>query len=159
MLAPWKESCDKPSQLVSSAAQSRPTLCDPMNRSMPGLPVHHQLPRQHIRKQIHHVVDKGPYSQGIVVSDVSSVQFSCSVISDSLQPQGLQHTRLSCLSPTPGACSNSSPQSWRYHSTISSSVVPFSSCLQSFPAQGLFQSVSSLHRVAKILELQLQHQS
>ena len=91
--------------------------------------------------------------------DVSSVQFSCSVISDSLQPLELQHTRLPCLSPTPGACPNSCPSSQWHHPTISSSVVPFSSSLQSFPAQGLFQWVSSLHEVAKILELQFQHQS
>jgi len=65
-----------------------------------------------------------------------SVQFSCSVMSDSLRPQGLQHARLPCPSPTPRACSNSCPLSQWYHSTISSSVVPFSSCLQSFPASG-----------------------
>ena len=63
--------------------------------------------------------------------------FSLSVLSDSLQPHGLQHTRLSCPSPTPGACSNSCPLSWWCHPTISSSVVPFSS-LQSFPASGSF---------------------
>ena len=68
-----------------------------------------------------------------------SVQFSHSVMSDSLQPQGLQHTRLPCPSPTPRACSNSCPLSWWCHPTISSSIVPFSSCLQSFPASGSFQ--------------------
>ena len=66
-------------------------------------------------------------------------QFSHSIVSDSLRPRGLQHTRLSCLSPTPGACSNSCPSSRWCHSTISSSVVPFSSCLQSLPASGSFQ--------------------
>ena len=86
------------------------------------------------------------------------VQFSCSVVSDSLGPHGLQHFRLPCPSPTPEACSNSCPSSRWYHPTISSSVVPFS-CLQSFPASGLFQWVSFLHQVAKVLELQLQHQS
>ena len=65
-------------------------------------------------------------------------QFSRSVMSDSLQPHGLRHTRLPCPSPTPGACSNSCPSSWWCHPTISSSVVPFSSCLQSFPASGCF---------------------
>ena len=63
------------------------------------------------------------------------VQFSCSVVSNSLQPHGLQHARLLCPSPTPRACSNSCPSSW-CHPTIS--VVPFSSCLQSFPASGSF---------------------
>ena len=59
-------------------------------------------------------------------------------MSDSLWPQGLQHTRLPCPSLSPGACSNSCPASQWCHPTISSSVVPFSSCLQSFPASGSF---------------------
>ena len=65
------------------------------------------------------------------------VQFSCSVLSDSLWLHGLQHSRLPCPSPTPGVYSNSCPSSWWCHLTISSSVVPFS-CLQSFPAPGSF---------------------
>ena len=69
----------------------------------------------------------------------SSVQFSCSVMSDSLWPNGLQHARLPCPSPTPRAYSNSRPSSRWCHPTISSSVVPFSSCFQSFPASGSFQ--------------------
>ena len=64
--------------------------------------------------------------------------FTCSVISDSLQPHGLHHARIPCPSPTPGVCSNSCPPSRWCHPTISSSVVPFSSCLQSFPASGSF---------------------
>ena len=67
-----------------------------------------------------------------------SAQFSYSVMSNSLQPHGLQHSRLPCPSPTPRACLNSCPSSWWCHPTISSSVVPFSSCLQSFPASGSF---------------------
>ena len=63
---------------------------------------------------------------------------SCSVVSDSLRSYGLQHPRLSCLSPSPGACSNSCPLNWWCHPTISFSVVPFSSGLQSFPASGSF---------------------
>ena len=66
------------------------------------------------------------------------VQFCPSAMSDSLWPHRLQHTRLSCPSPTPGACSNSYTSHWWCHPTISSSVVPFSSCLQSFPASGSF---------------------
>ena len=66
------------------------------------------------------------------------LQFSCSVVSDSLWPHGLQHARLPCPSPTPGACLSSHPSSWWCHPTISSSVVPFSSCLQSFPASESF---------------------
>ena len=89
----------------------------------------------------------------------SSVQFSHSVMSDSLQPYGLQQASPPCPSPAPRVYSNSCPLSQWCHPTISSSVIPFSSCLQSFPAQGLFQRLSSLHQVAKVLELQLQHQS
>ena len=66
------------------------------------------------------------------------VQFSCSVVSDSLWPHGLQHIRLLCPSPSPGVPSNSCPSSRWCHPAISSSVVPFSSCLQSFPASGSF---------------------
>ena len=66
----------------------------------------------------------------------SSVQFSHCVMCDSLQPHGLQHSRPPCPSSTPGAYSNSCPL--RCHPTISSSVVPFFSCLQSFPASGSF---------------------
>ena len=68
---------------------------------------------------------------------VSSVQFSCSVLSNSVWPHGLQQAMLSCPSPTPGACSNSCPLSWWCHPTISSSVIPFS-CPQSFPVSGFF---------------------
>ena len=69
---------------------------------------------------------------------INSVQFSLSVVSNSLQPQGLQHVRLPCLSPTPGACSNSCPSSQWCHPTISSTVISFSSCLQFFLALGSF---------------------
>ena len=68
-----------------------------------------------------------------------SVQFSRSVVSDSFQPHGLQHTRPPCPSPTPRVYANSCPSSRRCHPTIPSSVVPFSSHLQSFPASGSFQ--------------------
>ena len=67
-----------------------------------------------------------------------SVKFSCSVMSDFLWPHGLQHIRLSCPSPTSRVCSNSCPVSWWCHPTISPTVIPFSSCLQSFPALGSF---------------------
>ena len=82
----------------------------------------------------------------------------CLVMSNSLQPHGLQHARSPCPSPTPGVYSNSWQLSWWYHPTILSTVIPFS-CLQSFQHQGLFQWVCSLHQVAKVLEFQLQHQS
>ena len=75
----------------------------------------------------------------VVCNILLSVQFSCSVVSNSLQPHRLQYARLPCPSPTPRAYSNSCPSSWWCHPTISSSVIPFSSCLQSFPASGSFQ--------------------
>ena len=73
----------------------------------------------------------------------SSVQFSCSVVSNSLWPHGLQHARPPCPSPVPGVCSNSCPLSQWCHPTISSSVVPFSSHLQSLIR--VFSNESVLH--------------
>ena len=69
----------------------------------------------------------------------SSVQFSCSVVSDALQPHESRHARLPCSSPTPGVHSDSRPLSHWCHPAISSSVVPFSSCPQSLPASESFQ--------------------
>ena len=71
-------------------------------------------------------------------SPLSSVQFSCSVVSDSLRSHELQHARPPCPSPIPGVYPKSCPSSRWYHPAISSSVVPFSSCPQSFPASGSF---------------------
>ena len=73
--------------------------------------------------------------------------FSCSVVSDTLRPPGLKHIRLRCPSPTPGACSNSCPLSRWCYPTISFSVIPFSSCFQSFPATRSFpmSQLFSLH--------------
>ena len=68
----------------------------------------------------------------------SSVQFSCSVVSNSLWPHEPQHIRPPCPSPTAGVYPNPCPLSWWCHPTISSSVIPFSSCPQSFPASGFF---------------------
>ena len=76
-----------------------------------------------------------------VVSCPFSVQFSRSVMSDSLPPYGLQHARSPCPSPIPRACSNSCPSSQWCHPTVSSSVVPFSSCPQSFPESGSFPMI------------------
>ena len=75
----------------------------------------------------------------IIYIVLSLVQFSRSVVSDSLRSHGLQHTRPPCPSPTPRVYSDSCPLSQWCHPTISSSVVPFSSHLQSFPSSGYFQ--------------------
>ena len=80
-----------------------------------------------------------PGTHSTLFFSFSSVQFSCSIMSNYLRPHGLQHTRPPCPSPTPRACSNSGPLSRWCCSTISFSVVPFSSHLQSFPASGSFQ--------------------
>ena len=88
---------------------------------------------------LHLQKEASPKARPLILSSFSSVQFSCSVMYDSLQPHGLQHARLPCPSPSPGACSHSCPLSRWYHPTISSFVVPFSSCLHSFPASGTFQ--------------------
>ena len=77
------------------------------------------------------------------VRTLSSAQFSRSVISNSLWPDGLQHTRPPCPSPTPRVFSNSCLSSQWCYPTISSSVIPFSSHLQSFPASGSFQMSQS----------------
>ena len=69
---------------------------------------------------------------------ISLVQFSLSVMSNSLQHHELQHARPPCPSPTPGVHPNPCPSSWSCHPTISSYVIPFSSCPQSFPASGSF---------------------
>ena len=100
-----------------------------------------QLFLRKILKQIFSLEFSDPniLSHSVVTSSqFSSVQFSLSVVFDSLWPQGLQLSRLSWLSPTPGAFSSPCPLSqWRYP-TISSSVIPFSSCFQSFPESGSF---------------------
>ena len=80
-----------------------------------------------------------------VILQFSSVHFIHSVVSDSLQPHELQHARPPYPSPTPGVYPNPCPSSQLCHPTISPSVVPFSSCHQSFPASGSFQNESVLH--------------
>jgi len=79
---------------------------------------------------------KGHYNPGKAILGI--VQFSHSVVSDSLLPHGLQHSRLPCPSPIPRACSNLCPSSQWCHPATSSSVISFSSCLQSCPASGPF---------------------
>ena len=90
--------------------------------------------------------------------------FSCSVISDSLQLHGLQHIRLPCPLLSPRVYLDSCPLSQRYHPTISSSVIPFTSCLQSFPASESFPvswlftlSAQSIGASASVLPINIQH--
>ena len=94
-----------------------------------------------------------------VMHNMWSVQFSRSVVSDSLRPHGLQHTRPPCPSPTPRTYSNSYPLSQWCQPTISSLLSPSPSAFNLSQHQGLFKWVSSSHQVAKVLEFQLQHQS
>ena len=89
---------------------------------------------------------------------ICSVQFSCSVMSDSLRPHESQHARPPCPSPTSGVYSDSCPLSPWCHPTISSSVGPFS-CLQSFPASGYFQMSQFLTSGGQITGVSGQHQS
>ena len=84
--------------------------------------------------------EKAVAEHEMVDSIIDSVQFSCSVVSDSLRPHELQHVRSPYPSPNPGVHPNPCPTSWWCHPTISFSVVPFSSCPQSFPASGSFQT-------------------
>ena len=149
----------------SSVAQSCPTLYDPMNRSTPGLPVCHQLLESTQTQNFLYVQISYPYMttgktialtrwtfvgkvksllfnmlSRLVITFLprSSVQFSCSVVSDSLWPHESQHSRPPCPSPTPRVHSDSHPLSWWCHPAISSSVIPFSSCHQSLPASESF---------------------
>ena len=98
------------------------------------------------------------YSASRISSGILLLPFSHKVMSDSLQPHGLQHARLFCPPLSPGVCSNSCPLSWWCYLPISSSATLFF-CLQSFPALSLFQWVRFSHQVAKGLELKIQYQS
>ena len=88
--------------------------------------------------QFSHMQSEDTSSYFIQLSEFCSVQLSRSVVSNSLWPHGLQHARLPSPSQTPGVCSNACPSSRWCHPTISSSVVPFFSCLQSFPVSVSF---------------------
>ena len=136
---PWTVACQAPLFMGFSRQEYRVGCCSFLQGlfltqgSNSGLP--------HCRQILYCLSHQGSLNVCVKVPKgwISSVQFSCSVVSDSLQPQGLQHARPPCPSPTPGAYSNSCPSSRWCHPAISSSVVPFSSCPQSFPASGSFQ--------------------
>ena len=118
---------------------------------------------RYVTKLDHHMGKISKYMNQILSQrrDLKSSvsQFSHSVLSEYLWPHWLQNIRLPCPSPTPGAYTNSYSSSWWCHPTISSSALPFSSCLQISQHQGIFQWVSCSHQVVKVLEFQLQHQS
>ena len=133
----WKGICIFPILNMGSASHSH------QNREFPPSYNKVQIPEFHKNDKCLH----------------PSVQFSRSVVSNSLRPHEPQHARPPCPSPTPRVHPNPCLSSRWYHPTISSSVVPFSSCPQSFPALGSFKWVSSSHQVAKVLKFQLQHQS
>ena len=84
-------------------------------------------------------------------NSIGLLLFSCSVVSESLRPHGLQHPRLPCPSLSPRVCSDSRPLTQWCLPTISSSVTPFFSCLNLSQHQSLFQWVSSLHHVTKVI--------
>ena len=114
----------------------------------------HLLCALHCKSIISLTSSKNPM-RWVVFSSVQSLNRW--IVSHSLGPHRLPHNRMPCPSPAPRAYSNSCPSSRWCRPTISPSVVPFSSCLQSFPASGKW--VSSFHQVAEVLEFQLQHQS
>ena len=101
------------------------------------------------------------FSTGFLFSWLLSsvLLLSCSGASNSLGPCGRQHTRLPCASPSPRACSDSCPLSWWCQPTISTSITPFSSSLQSFPASGSFLMSQLFPSGGQSVEIQLQHQS
>ena len=118
---------------------SRVQLCDPIVGSPPGSSIHGIFQARVLQWVPRYILSSHGWPSGHShdTAVISSVQFSLSVVSDSLQPHGLQHVTLPCPSPSPGACS--SPLSLWCHPTISTSVIPFSSRLQSFPTSGSFQ--------------------
>ena len=129
-----------------SIAQSRPTLCNSMNCSPPGSSIHEIF-----------------QARTLEWVAISLLLISHAVMSDSLQPHGLQHASFPCPSLSPGVCSNSSPLSWWCHPTISSSFILFSSCLQSslvsgpFPVNPLFiSSGQSIRGSASVLPMNIQ---
>ena len=120
LLCPW----DSPSKNTGVGSHSLLQWIFPIHGLNSGL--------LHCRQILYHLSQ-----QGSLYIICIHILFSCSVVSNSLRPHGLQHARLPCPSPSPKVCSNSCPLSWWCHPTISSSVIPFS-CLQSFPASGSF---------------------
>ena len=139
----WEACCHKYTTLREKQVwTSKPLWCQPMKFILKGNGMSFHVLEYHSKVFMRTLMTTRKWVSGLQRAKkdaISSVQFSCSVLSDSLWPHGLQHARLPCPSSTPRACSNSCPLSWWHHPIISSSVVPFSSCLQSFPESGSFQ--------------------
>ena len=114
---------------------------------------------QHIRTADYYSAKGGNSATYDNMDGPKDIRCSIAKLCPTLRPHGLEHTRLPCPSLSPGVCSDSYPLSQWCYLTISSSAALFSFCLQSFPASGSFQWVSSSHQVAKVLEFQLHHQS
>ena len=144
-----------PALFGSGLCSPSPGLLRPASH-LTAADVHSQLPK--CWRMSMKVFYKG-FKQTSICTMGYSVQFSHSVVSDSLWPYGLQHVRPPCPSPTPGVYSNSCPLSQWCHPTVSSSVIPSPPALNLSQHQDLFQWVSSSHQVVKVLEFQLQHQS
>ena len=151
-LVGWRKSSAQREISVSSLAQSCLTICNPLNCRMSDLPVHHQLP-EFTQAHVHWVGDaiqpshplSSPCTQSLqawgsfqMSQLFTDVQFSQSVMSNSLRPHESQHARPSCPSPTPGVHSDSCPSSPWCHPAISSSFITFSSWPQSLPASESF---------------------
>ena len=115
----------------------------------------------HLREEIHHLFLKGKCIFLFVGSRLwwQLLSFSCSVVSDSLRPHGLQHTRLPCPSLSPRVCSNSCQSSLWCHPPISSSIVPFSSCIQSSPPSWSLPMSWLFPLGGQSIGVQFQHQS
>ena len=121
--------------MASACAQSCMTLSDDTSCNLPGSSVWN-FPGTNIGVGSH--FPQAVYCPLVYLTYIELLLFSHSVVSDSLWPHGLQHTRLLCPSQLSGACSNSCPLSQWCDPTISSFVFPFSSCIRSFPASGSF---------------------
>ena len=121
---------------AAKSPQSCPILCDPIDGSPPGSPVPGILQTRTLEWVA--ISFSNAWKWKVKVKSLSSVQFSHSVVSNSSWPHESRHTRPPCPSPTPGVHSDSCPLSQWCYPAISSSVVPFSSCLQSSPASESF---------------------
>ena len=141
----------------SEVAQSCPTPSDPMDCSPPGSSIHGIFQARVLEWGAIAFSENVPRTMINRQRLINSVQFSRLVVSTLCDPHGLQHARLPCPSSTPRAYSNSCARSQWCHPTISSSVVPFSSRLQSFPASRYF-SMSQFF-ASGVLEFLLQHPS